>query len=149
MNISVARKPLAVASAAIALTVGLSGSADAAAYDGQDPISSGCANSAITARSNAIYVGGTQVGTIELRYSTSCRTAWARVRSTGPYGTATVTRTSNWDWYRCDSLSWNASMGQYTCYTQMLNDAGVESFARGSASMSNGYNSDDVETGRY
>ncbi|MFM9607742.1 DUF2690 domain-containing protein [Streptomyces niveiscabiei] len=149
MKISVARKSLAVATAAIALTVGLAGSADAAAYDGQDPISSGCANSAITARSNAIYVGGTQVGTIELRYSTSCRTAWARVRSTGPYGGATVTRTSNWDWYRCDSLSWNSSMGQYTCYTPMLNDAGVQSFARGSASASNGFNSDDVETGSY
>ncbi|MFI0961143.1 DUF2690 domain-containing protein [Streptomyces sp. NPDC021080] len=149
MRISVVQKSLAVATASIALAVGFTGSASAAAYDGQDPISSGCANTAITAKSSGIYVGSTQVGTIELRYSTACRTVWARVRSTGPYGTATITRTSNWDWDRCDSLSWNSSMGQYSCYTPMLNDAGVQSYASGSASASNGYNSGQVDTARY
>ncbi|WP_327280622.1 MULTISPECIES: DUF2690 domain-containing protein [unclassified Streptomyces] len=149
MRISVVQKSLAVATASVALAIGFTGSASAAAYDDQDPISSGCANTAITARSSAIYVGSTQVGTIELRYSTACRTVWGRVRSTGPYGTASVTRTSDWEWNRCDSLSWNSSMGQYTCYTAMLNDAGVESYATGSASASNGYNSGDFSTGRY
>ncbi|MDX3246667.1 DUF2690 domain-containing protein [Streptomyces sp. ME18-1-4] len=146
---SVAAKALSVGAAAAALVVGLTGSASAAAYDYEDPISSGCANTAITAQSTGIYVGSTRVGTIELRYSTGCRTVWARVKSTGPYGGATVTRTSDYDWDRCGSLSYNSSMGQYTCYTRMLNDAGVESYAHGSASASNGYNSDEYQTASY
>jgi hypothetical protein len=129
MRMSVIKKTLAVTTASIALAVGFTGSASAAAYDNQDPISSGCANTAITARSSAIYVGGTQVGTIELRYSTSCRTVWGRVRSNGPYGHAKVNRTSDWEWTYCDNLSWNSSMGQYACYTAMLNDVNVESYA--------------------
>ncbi|WP_405816654.1 YjfA family protein [Streptomyces sp. NBC_01390] len=149
MQMSVVKKSLAVVTASIALAVGFSGSAGAAAYDNQDPIASGCANTAITARSTAIYVGSTRVGTIELRYSTACRTVWGRVLSTGPYGTAKVSRTSDWEWNDCASLSWNSSLGQYTCYTAMLNDAGVESYAMGSASASNGFNSDNFETGRY
>ncbi|MEV0412564.1 DUF2690 domain-containing protein [Streptomyces sp. NPDC050448] len=149
MRISISKKAVAVTTASIALALGLSGNASAAAYDGQDPISSGCANTAITAKSSAIYVGSTQVGTIELRYSTACRTVWGRVRSTGPYGHATVTRTSDYEWNYCGSLSWNSSMGQYSCYTTMLNDAGVSSYATGAASASNGYNSDDVQTGSY
>lgn len=149
MQISVVKKSLAVATASIALAVGLTGSAGAAAYDGEDPIASGCANTAITARSTAIYVNDTRVGTIELRYSTACRTVWGRVLSTGPYGTARIVRTSDWEWDTCASASWNSSLGKYTCYTPMLNDAGVESYAQGTASMSNGYNSDTFETGRY
>ena len=149
MRISVVKKSLAVVTASIALAVGLTGSAGAAAYDNEDPIASGCANTAITARSTAIYVNSTQVGTIELRYSTACRTVWGRVLSTGPYGHAMLSRTSDWEWNDCGNLSWNSSLGKYTCYTAMLNDAGVESYARGSASMSNGYNSDEFETGRY
>ncbi|MFF0477759.1 DUF2690 domain-containing protein [Streptomyces sp. NPDC004284] len=149
MRISAVKKSLAVVTASVALAVGFSGSASAAAYDNQDPNSSGCASTAITAKSSPIYVGSTQVGTIELRYSTSCRTVWGRVRSTGPYGHATVTRTSDWEWNYCDNLSWNSSLGQYSCYTAMLNDTNVESYATGHASASNGYNSSDVSTGRY
>ncbi|MFI2206649.1 DUF2690 domain-containing protein [Streptomyces sp. NPDC020192] len=146
-----AAKILTVGAASAALVVGLTGSAsaDTYAYDHEDPISSGCADTATTARSTAIYVNSTQVGTIELRYSTACRTVWARVRSTGPYGDATVTRTKDWEWDRCTSLSYNSSMGQYTCYTPMLNDADMQSYAAGSASMSNGYRSNDYSTSAY
>jgi hypothetical protein len=63
--------PLSVGAAAAALVVGLTGSASAAAYDYEDPISSGCANTAITAQSTGIYVGSTRVGAIELRYRNS------------------------------------------------------------------------------
>ncbi|MFE7955636.1 DUF2690 domain-containing protein [Streptomyces sp. NPDC057413] len=146
---STAAKILSVGAASAALVVGLTGSANAAAYDYQDPISSGCANTATTARSTAVYVGSTRVGTIELRYSTGCRTVWARVTSTGPYGDAAVTRTSDWEWDHCDTLSYSSSLGAYSCYTNMLNDAGVESYAQGSASLSNGYRSDMYTTGRY
>lgn len=46
--------------------------------NGQDPIAMGCANDAYTARSQALYRAGEQIGTVEMRWSPSCQTNWAR-----------------------------------------------------------------------
>ncbi|WP_242225141.1 DUF2690 domain-containing protein [Bacillus cereus group sp. BfR-BA-01380] len=43
-------------------------------YDGTDPETTGCAKSATTVQS--LYLQG---ATLELRYSSSCRTAWAKI----------------------------------------------------------------------
>ncbi|MEZ0095909.1 DUF2690 domain-containing protein [Streptacidiphilus sp. EB129] len=131
-----ASKAAAVSVAALCLTFGLTANADAATYDGQDAISSGCASSAITAASTNIAMNdGTVVGQIQLRYSTGCRTTWARLLSyRQPTGTAQVYRNSDYTLYQCgSSLSWVGSLGAYSCYTPMVNDAGVTSVAIGSA----------------
>jgi hypothetical protein len=57
-------------------------------YDGTDPQATGCAASAELAPGTIvqpIFHGTTKVGTVELRYSTSCHTAWARVYYVGSY----------------------------------------------------------------
>jgi len=72
----------------LALTLGalllLPSSAIAAPYDGSDPGATGCASSAYTISSfYDRYYGGY----VELRYSTSCSTAWARFScAPGPIG---------------------------------------------------------------
>src|SRR5262245_51670712 len=49
------------------------------ASDGSDPSATGCASSAITAKSAYGYIGSSPQILVELRYSTSCRTTWARI----------------------------------------------------------------------
>jgi hypothetical protein len=100
----------------------------AAVYDGQSPISSGCANTAITARSSSISTQsqlGHVVGRIDLRYSRSCRTVWARILARErPSGWAGVERQRDGALQECWSLSWSDSLGAWSCFTPMLNDAG-------------------------
>ncbi|MGZ2362149.1 YjfA family protein [Streptomyces sp. 372A] len=122
---------IAVASAALA--TGFTGSASAASYDGQDPISSGCSASAITAASRALYAKGAQVGTVELRYSTACRTTWVRVFSDGPNFGGYVNRVQDGTTQWCGGPS-IAANGQEYCFSAMLNDAGYTSWAAGYAS---------------
>lgn len=64
------------------------GPAQAAPYDNVNPQGHVCSNTAITARSKNLYrrvmmypgaYTDVYVGKVELRYSTACRTAWARV----------------------------------------------------------------------
>jgi hypothetical protein len=70
-------------------------------YDGQDPVSSGCSNSAVTVATAPIKAGdGTVLGRVDLRWSNACHTNWARTVSYGSiesYGApvAYVTRTSD------------------------------------------------------
>ncbi|MEW1892003.1 MULTISPECIES: DUF2690 domain-containing protein [unclassified Streptomyces] len=128
----------AVAAAVAGLALGLSGSADAAARDGADPMSSGCASGAYTARSQALYVNGARVGTVELRYSPSCRTVWARVWSDGNSVYAKVVRDQDNSWEYCGTPHYDSASGQYSCYTPMLNDADYTSYAVGGASESSG-----------
>ncbi|MFJ9908893.1 DUF2690 domain-containing protein [Streptomyces sp. NPDC101152] len=124
-----------VVSLTAAVLVGTGGSAQAATYDGQDPIASGCAASAITAEQNNIFIpSGIAVGVIQLRYSTACRTVWARVVSTVPNGEAEVGRNppnSASQWCGGSNLQWSSTVGDYTCYTPMLNDANMTSYAYG------------------
>ncbi|MDQ0757549.1 DUF2690 domain-containing protein [Streptomyces canus] len=139
------RKRFALATAALTLGSGLAilpaTGASAAAYDGQSPVTSGCANSAITARAENIYVDGEKIGKIELRYSTSCRTAWGRVTAyyLAGNGQAHVVRISDKKSYYCDNTDWSDVLNGFTCYTAMVNDAGVTSLAWGQV--------DDFDTG--
>ncbi|WP_168188836.1 DUF2690 domain-containing protein [Thermoflavimicrobium daqui] len=52
-----------------------------ASYDNTDPASTGCANDAITAKSVRVLRTSDKkvLGTIELRYSRKCKTAWSRM----------------------------------------------------------------------
>lgn len=73
-----------VAAAALALTLALPAAALAAPYDRTDPMQTGCANSAQTVAQRAIYdpLGGSTngpLGYVQVRYSTTCHTKWARV----------------------------------------------------------------------
>ncbi|MBB4987167.1 MULTISPECIES: DUF2690 domain-containing protein [Streptomyces] len=134
---------LAVVSAAFATV--FTGSASAAGYDGQDPITSGCSASAITAASSALYAKGARVGTVELRYSTACRTTWVRVYSDGPNFGGYVNRNQDGATQWCGGPS-IAPNGQEYCFSPMLNDAGYTSYAAGHASDSTGYNESGTHT---
>jgi hypothetical protein len=108
------------------------GIAQAATYDGRDPVSSGCSRSAITARQASIYAGSTRVGVAQLRYSTSCRTVWGRtIAYYSPKGLTQVKRNSDGAYQSCVGFAWVSSLGGYSCYTPMLNDRGVTSYATG------------------
>ncbi|MFJ2576206.1 DUF2690 domain-containing protein [Kitasatospora aureofaciens] len=136
------------------LGLGLTGNAQAAAYDGQDPISAGCAGDAITAQETQIWDGYTNKydGKIQLRYSPSCRTVWGRVIAYGGVGQgmAQVYRNSDNAYQQCmiSGGNWNDSLGGYSCYTPMLNDAGVTGYATGWVHDMWGHVSSD-STGSY
>ncbi|MER7750591.1 DUF2690 domain-containing protein [Kitasatospora sp. NPDC097643] len=134
---TLATKAAAVTAVSLLLGLGLAGNAQAAARDGQDPISAGCAGDAITAKEAQIWDGYTNSydGKIQLRYSPSCRTIWGRViayKGVG-IGMSQVYRNSDNAYQQCTIASgnWNDSLGGYSCYTPMLNDAGVTGFATG------------------
>ncbi|MFJ8477158.1 DUF2690 domain-containing protein [Kitasatospora sp. NPDC094011] len=133
------KRAAALGAVTVALAAGVGGTANAAGRDGQDPISSGCAADAITARSVPLNADGIgQVGTLELRYSPSCRTVWARVYSRGGNLWANVVRQKDNQREGCNSSSWDSGAGQYYCYTAMVDDAGYKSYAVGNATDSSG-----------
>jgi Protein of unknown function (DUF2690) len=84
------RKALAAIGATAMLTVsGLamgasSAKADNLPFDGQDPVATGCSNSAVTVASRPIVGGdGRTIGRVDLRWSNACLTNWARTVSFG------------------------------------------------------------------
>lgn len=96
------------------------------ACDGKDPAIY-CQGDARTVQS--LYLGQ---ALLELRYSPSCRAAWARISNADwdPYdefaSLALVHRDSDGREYRCTVPSAGSS-----CYTSMVNDANVTSYAYG------------------
>lgn len=135
----------------LAILVVAPGRASAAAYDGQDPIATGCANTVTTPRSAQIYAGdGTIIGQIQLRYSTGCRTVWGRILAyyNNYNAHAYVYRNTDGAWQNCENSTWSSSLGAYSCYTPMLNDANVTSYAWGYAADWN-YVISYGETGSY
>ena len=104
--------------------------ASAAEYDGVNPDTSSCNNTATTVKSASVAnYQGVKVGTVELRYSTACRTVW--VRTIGPVATADgsgmvgyVVRNSDGKTYGADYRSGT------TKWSKMLNDVGVTSYAK-------------------
>lgn len=139
--------------AALTFTLGLvaPGWASAAPYDGTDPIATGCANSAITARSAYGDIPGRRILFVELRYSRTCKTAWARMTTMNMpncqlgvdfCGHVNVVRTSDGLSFRCDLQN-----GTHGCYTRQVNDNGVTSYATGVAHM--GGWSTSATTGAY
>jgi hypothetical protein len=127
----------AVGLIAAGLQAGFIGSASAASLprDGQDPIAAGCSGDARTIYSNEISNNGNALGYIDLRYSPSCRTTWARIRDfyANSSDTAHIVRNGDNAGYDCGPTSWSGSLNAYSCYTPMVNDAGQTSWAWGAA----------------
>jgi hypothetical protein len=105
----------------------------AAPYDGTYATDTGCDRTARTVSSVALN-GGNAI--VELRYSSGCRTAWARITLRNGMtcnpgddrcGFARITRNS-------DGLNYQRSTPAGTnvsTFTRQVNDAGVTSFAYG------------------
>lgn len=96
--------------------------------EGKDPAAY-CQSDAITPSNGAHWLGPAY---LELRYSPSCRAAWARI-SRAPYVPqdqskpwAIVHRTSDGKEYPC-----SVPNGSTSCYTKMVNDIDVKSLAKG------------------
>ncbi len=126
----VAMVTAAFAASIVLVFAGPSG-AYAAAYDGTDPNSTGCSASASTVASVALGPSAS----VELRYSSSCRTTWARL-SGGYKGEpgdcaasyAKIHRNSDGREYRRTWVGGDSG----SIYTKQLSDAGVTSYAFGS-----------------
>jgi hypothetical protein len=97
--------------------------------DGSDPIQTGCANDAVTVRSD--HFGPNSDAILELRYSPSCRSIWARVTiphaaDSSHSGYAEVDRSGSAVLKSC-----SVPVGQTSCYTPQLNDAGYTAYSVG------------------
>jgi hypothetical protein len=132
-----------------------SGSAQAYSYDGQNPASTGCGSDATTMESaRMVNHAGVDFGVIELRYSINCHTAWARLtlddgqqwcgNASAGYAcsTATIVRNNDGRAYTCTIYT-----GQHQCYTAMVYDKGLTSYARGVHDSATGIA--DVRTASY
>ncbi|MET8584825.1 DUF2690 domain-containing protein [Streptomyces collinus] len=134
--------------------IAATGGAQAYTYDGSDPSASGCASGATTVESAVVKNSHSTFGTIELRYSTACHTAWARLtlnytqsacgNAAAGYAcaSANVTRNNDGRTYRC-----TIHQGETQCYTPMVYDKGLTSFAEGSVDTAAGMA--DTRTAAY
>jgi len=134
--------------------VAATGVSNAYAYDGSDPSSTGCASGATTVESATVKNANATFGTIELRYSTACHTAWARLTlnyTQSACGTASagydcahayVVRNNDGRTYSC-----TISKGQTQCYTPMVYDKGLTSYAQ--ASIDSAAGSASTRTAAY
>jgi hypothetical protein len=134
----------------------MTGGAQAYTYDGQDPSSTGCSSGATTVASAGMYTpeGHIHVGVIEMRYSVACHTGWARLtldQTQGACGNASagyacpsafITRNNDGRTYRCE-----IDQNQSQCYTAMVYDKGLTSFAEGVIDSVSGII--DVRTAAY
>lgn len=143
---------LAATVATVGTAVLVPSTAYAATYDGQDPNSTGCARTASTPRSASIFRQGNRtidnrIGYIELRYSSSCRTVWGRVviftEPTSDF--VEVIRNSDGAVEGCYDAFWQDSLHGYSCYTPMLNDRNVTSYAYGGRNV----DGEQESTGSY
>jgi hypothetical protein len=90
---------------------------------GLDPSATTCQNDAETVEGPGGIPGNIA---IELRYSPSCRAAWARLKNATSSNHITVENTNG--------NTYSAS-GTGTIFTRMVNDKGIESWACGYASF--------------
>jgi len=109
--------------------------------DGTDPSATGCAATAVTVETEDAYEAngsGYETGYVQLRYSTACRTVWARLvvfyaaaGDPGYEGIGTAFRNSDHLSENCFAYSddYSSSIGGYTCYSLQEYDGGVTSAA--------------------
>lgn len=134
------RGPRIAAAAAVAIgcvTLGTAGPATATEtrdWDGVDPRGTTCNTDARTVASAAITFEGHRLGSIELRYSSSCRTAWARLHNDMDHvpgdahsGYADIVRDSDGLTFSC----WSPPGPDTVCWTKMVDDAGTTAHAFG------------------
>ncbi|KRD81485.1 MULTISPECIES: DUF2690 domain-containing protein [Priestia] len=128
------------------LGVGPTG-ASALSYDGSDPVSTGCANDAVT--KSYSYIGDSHdniYGKVELKWSAKCKTSWGKIKlyHAAPYdngayyaNAVVYSYTSSGTYrtrYTCGSNGGNGAImkGQTSCYTaQVYNGAGYKAKAKG------------------
>ncbi|MEC1663397.1 YjfA family protein [Bacillus halotolerans] len=104
--------------------------AETHAYDGKSPYYNDCASSATTKKSSNLVNANNQViGVVELKFSSTCKTAWAKITmnntlTTSYEANAEITRNTDKKRYNCDSAGGNgkAVAGQKSCYTPMVYD---------------------------
>ncbi|WP_223066343.1 YjfA family protein [Paenibacillus caui] len=94
-------------------------------YDGKSPYYNSCASSAVT--KDKVWIDS--VSYVELKYSTTCKTAWAKVTLTRPaiYNNeldARIVRSTDGKAFTCSSTGGNGvvNIGQTSCYTPMVYD---------------------------
>lgn len=131
--------PSVAASAATRPTVSPDVTCSGAGCTGGDAISTGCSSTAITAKSANIYKGSAVIGVVQLRYSTACLTAWAKIITYTTSDAAAFVQRSDGHTYSCNQLTYDASLGGYSCYTPMVYDHPYTSLAGGSILISGVY----------
>lgn len=103
-------------------------SAETHIYDGKSPYYNSCATSGVTKKSKIIYANGASAK-LELKFSTTCKTAWAKITLSRPAktdgeATALVVRNTDNKQFSCESPGGNGviNKGQTSCYTPMVYD---------------------------
>jgi hypothetical protein len=103
-------------------------SAETHTYDGKSPYYNSCAASGVTKKSVTIYKDGASAK-LELKFSTKCKTAWAKITLSRPAktdgeATALVVRNTDNKQFSCASPGGNGEInkGQSSCYTPMVYD---------------------------
>jgi hypothetical protein len=98
-------------------------------YDGKNPVSTGCNHSGVVKATKKFNKKGIS-GTVQLMYSTKCKTAWAFVKLNKAISFkydsvyAVIHRNNDKKHYSCDSAGGNGSIrkGQTSCYSAMVYD---------------------------
>lgn len=119
----------------------------ALSYDGSNPVSTGCANDAVTKSYSYISDSyGNIYGKVELKWSEKCKTSWGKINlyHAAPYdngayyaNAVVYSYTSSGTYrtrYTCGSSGGNGAImkGQTSCYTaQVYNGAGYIAKAKG------------------
>ncbi len=109
------------------------------AYDNVDPESTSCVDDAVTVDSVDLYGyafgEADYVATLDLRYSPSCRTVWARITTLeGLYAAGDWEGGQCWIHRNSDGAELedsHCSSDHTVCYTNMLDDADVSCYAYG------------------
>ncbi|WP_224752601.1 DUF2690 domain-containing protein [Metabacillus arenae] len=103
-------------------------SAENHTYDGKSPYYNSCAASGVTKKNVRIYRDGASAN-LELKFSTMCKTAWAKITLSRPAktngeATALVVRSTDNKQFSCSSPGGNGEInkGQTSCYTPMVYD---------------------------
>ncbi len=91
-------------------------SAETHTYDGKSPYYNSCANSAVTKKSVKIYANGGSAN-LELKFSTVCKTAWAKITLSRPAktdgeATALVVRNTDNKQFSCASPGGNGEINK-------------------------------------
>lgn len=146
--IGIAISTVSLFAATSALALSTAGTANAATYDYQWPDTSGCQNTAITVKTTS-----TPTALLELRYSTACRTVWARLTV---YANALIKDPQSWVVRNSDGASTGGAVkvttptppdGSITVFSRMLNDANVTSYAAADWTTVEGHHT--AHTGSY
>ncbi|MFE0503961.1 DUF2690 domain-containing protein [Peribacillus butanolivorans] len=128
---------ITIVSLGVALSIfASSASAQNLNFDGASPLSTGCSLDGVVKASKRLSDGK---GKIELRYSPSCKTAWARiildsVATHSWEGNATLGRNQDGKMYSCQDKGGNGvvNKGQRSCFTPMVYDGnGYSAYAFG------------------